>query len=366
MIKHINIRGYEKGLRFRNGEFKAALGTGTHWIWDPFSRATVDVVSQRELRLQHPALAEIVKSGALAAETLVVDLKDQERAILWVDGRFGGVLDSGLHVLWTRFHEVKADVVDARKPRFEHPLLELILKAPEAGRVLTGFAVPEGHTGAYFKNGEFVELLPPGQYAAWQKTGTFTLHAVDVRESVLDVAGQEILTADKVSLRINVLLTYRIRDVRKALAEVSEVKQALYREAQLALRAEIGTRELDGLLAAKDEVGRTLATAMRRRAPEYGVEITGFGIRDLILPGEMKSLLNKVVEARKAAEANAITRREETATMRSQLNTAKLFEENPALLRLRELEILEKVAANSKLNIMLAEKSLSERIMTLV
>ena len=326
----------------------------------------MDTVSQRDLRLQHPALAEIVKSGLLAAETLVVDLKDHERAVLWVDGRVSGVLDSGLHVLWTRLREVKAEVVDARQPRFAHPLLGVILKAPETGRVLTAFAVPEGHTGAYFKDGEFVELLPPGQYAGWQRMGTFTLHTLDVRESVLDVTGQEILTADKVSLRINVLLAYRVRDVRKALAEVSDVKQALYREAQLALRTEIGSRDLDGLLAAKEEVGRTLETVMRRRAPAYGVEVTGFGIRDLILPGEMKALLNKVVEARKAAEANTITRREETAAMRSQVNTAKLFDENPALLRLRELEILEKVATNSKLKIMLTEKGLSERVMSLV
>lgn len=366
LFKHIKIRSYEKGLLFRGGEFQGALSQGSHWIWDPAGEVQVDLVSQRELKLQHPALAEIAKSGVLADSALVVDLKDQERAVLSVDGRFASLLDSGLHVLWKHKRELKVETVDAGQGRFSHPLLATILKSPEAGRLLASFMVPEGHLGAYFQDGALVELLPPGQYAAWQRTGTLALHAVDIRETVLDVAGQEILTADKVSLRINVLLTYRIRDVRKALAEVGDVKQALYREAQLALRAEVGSRDLDSLLAAKEEVGRTLEAAMRRRAPDYGVEVTGFGLRDLILPGEMKTLLNKVVEARKAAEANALTRREETAAMRSQMNTAKLFDENPTLLRLRELEILEKVVLNSKLSISLSEKGLGERVMTLL
>jgi hypothetical protein len=80
----------------------------------------------------------------------------------------------------------------------------------------------------------------------------------------------------------------------------------------------------------------------------------------------MKELMNKVTEARKAAEANLVTRREETAALRSQANTAKLLAENPVLMRLRELEVLEKVAGGGKLNIVLGEKGLADRIMNLL
>jgi len=76
--------------------------------------------------------------------------------------------------------------------------------------------------------------------------------------------------------------------------------------------------------------------------------------------------MNKVTEAKKAAEANLIARREETAAMRSQANTAKLLADNPTLMRLRELEVLEKVAANSKLNVVLGEKRLTERIVNVL
>jgi len=96
------------------------------------------------------------------------------------------------------------------------------------------------------------------------------------------------------------------------------------------------------------------------------VEVVSLGIRDIILPGDMKDLMNKVTEAKKAAEANLITRREETAAMRSQANTAKLLESNPVLMRLRELETLEKISGNSKLSVVLGEKGLADRIVNLL
>ena len=143
-------------------------------------------------------------------------------------------------------------------------------------------------------------------------------------------------------------------------------QQALYREAQLALRAVIGARELDAFLTDKDAVTSALAESIRPRANELGLELISVGIRDLILPGEMKDLMNKVTEAKKAAEANLIARREETAAMRSQANTAKLLADNPTLMRLLELEVLERVAANSKLNVVLGEKRLTDRIVNVL
>ena len=113
-------------------------------------------------------------------------------------------------------------------------------------------------------------------------------------------------------------------------------------------------------------VGREAEELVRRRAGELGLEVVSVGIRDVILPGEMKDLMNKVAEAKKAAEANLIARREETAAMRSQANTAKLLENNPMLMRLQELEVLEKVAATGKLNVVLGEKGLVDRIVNLL
>ena len=82
---------------------------------------------------------------------------------------------------------------------------------------------------------------------------------------------------------------------------------------------------------------------MRERLGETGIEVTELGVKDVILPGEIRELVNKVVEAERVAKANLIRRQEETAATRSLLNTAKLMEENPLLLRLKELESLERL-----------------------
>jgi hypothetical protein len=105
---------------------------------------------------------------------------------------------------------------------------------------------------------------------------------------------------------------------------------------------------------------------VRRRAGELGLEIASIGIRDVILPGEKKDLMNKVTETKKAAEANLIFRREEMAAIRSQANTAKLLADSPVLMPLRELEVLEEIAANGKLNIVLGEKGLTDKVVNLL
>jgi regulator of protease activity HflC (stomatin/prohibitin superfamily) len=261
---------------------------------------------------------------------------------------------------------VDVEVVDARDVLFDHKDLNVILKSPEVEKVLNIFTVEEGHEGVYFKDGEYVKTLAPGQYASWMKVGKVKLYNIDMRETVLDVGGQEIMTSDKVTLRMNALVTYRVVDARKSVEKVNDVSQALYREAQLALRAVIGTREIDALLADKNTVASELETIIRRRAEEFGIRVISLGIRDIILPGEMKTLLNKVIEAKKASEANIIVRREETAAIRSQMNTAKLIQENPSLMRMRELEVLERVAGSSKLQVILGEKGLTERIVNLL
>jgi regulator of protease activity HflC (stomatin/prohibitin superfamily) len=217
-----------------------------------------------------------------------------------------------------------------------------------------------------FVDGNYVETLPPGRYAFWKNVAKVAMVPVDLRETMLDVAGQEIMTADKVTLRMNAVVTYRVADARKAVSTTDDVRQALYREAQLALRAVVGAKELDTFLTAKDGVAQELEEILRPRAAALGLEVIAVGIRDVILPGDMKDLMNKVTEAKKAVEANLIVRREETAAMRSQANTAKLLEGNPTLMRLRELEILEKIAASSKLNVVLGEKGLADRVVKLL
>jgi len=366
MLKRIKIHEFEMGLLFRDGEFRGLLEAGRHSFFDPLGRVRVDTVSLRAPWLVHEKLDVIVKSGALGDRARVVDLKDYERGLVWIDGRFSHVLPPGLYAFWTTFRDIKVEVLDIRTVRCAHQDLAVILKSAQIERVLECHALPAGHVGVLFQDGNFVETLPAGRHAFWKNSAEIKLVPVDTREQILDVSGQDIMTADKVTLRLNALVTYRIVDARLSLSVADDARQALYRETQLVLRALVGVRELDAFLADKDGVIQELEQGLRRRVAALGLEVITAGIRDVILPGEMKDLLNKVTEAKKAAEANLIARREETAAMRSQANTAKLLQDNPTLMRLRELEVLEKVAASSKLNIVLGEKGLTDRIVNVL
>ena len=160
----------------------------------------------------------------------------------------------------------------------------------------------------------------------------------------MEIQGQEILTKDKVTLRVNLVASYRITDPVTARGTLDKFAEYLYRELQFGLRKAFATRTLDGLLETKGQLDQAIHDHVREQALIHGITVTGVGVKDLILPGDMRELLNQVVEAEKVAQANVIKRREETAATRSLLNTAKLMDENPTLLRLKELEALEKVA----------------------
>ena len=366
VFRRIKVREWERAFLFEDRVFQRMLRPGTHWVFDPFGKTRVDVASVREAWVKTPELDVIARSGALEGEAVVLNLADSDRALVWVDGRFEAVLKPGLYALWTVFRDVKVERRDARPVRFEHVELVTILASATARDALETVAIDVGRVGLFYKDGRYVETLAPGTHAFWKAVARVKVMDVDLREQVADIAGQEIVTADKVTLRLNAVVTYKVADPVAAATSVEDYRQALYREAQLALRSVIGTRELDLLLADKDTVADELAGIVKGKASAFGLAVTGLGIRDVILPGEMKTLLNKVTEAKKAAEASLITRREETAAMRSQANTARIFESNPTLMRLKELETLEKVADKAKLSVVLGEKGLADAVVKLV
>ena len=170
------------------------------------------------------------------------------------------------------------------------------------------------------------------------------MELVDLRLQAVEVSGQDIMTRDKVSLRLNLSATYRHTDVLRAFAQLQKPAEHLYRELQFALRAAVGTRTLDELLENKTVIDDVVTAHMAAKLQPFGMVVESVGVKDIVLPGEMKAILTQVVQAEKQAQANVIRRREETAATRSLLNTAKVMEGNPVALRMKELETLERVA----------------------
>lgn len=202
--------------------------------------------------------------------------------------------------------------------------------------------VPEHHQGLVYIDNVQQPPLTQGRYHYWLVNQTVGSQVADLRLQTCEVSGQELLTEDKVTVRANVVCNYRITDAPKWFAQHQSPEEYLYRELQFAIRALIGGKSMDTLLADKQGLDTELTALIRAKVPQ-GAEIDSAGVKDIILPGEIRSILTRVVEAEKSAQANNIRRREETAATRSLLNTARVMEENPTALRLKELETLEKV-----------------------
>ncbi|HEX8914268.1 MAG TPA: slipin family protein [Humisphaera sp.] len=362
----IRIKQHERGLWFRHGEFQALLAPGAYrvWFWDR-GRDRVEVVSTLATRLEHPQLDVLLNRYDVRDQLVVVDNADHERALVWKDGRLAHVLGPGRYAFWAGPARLHVERYDVNGFRLEHARLQAVLAHAEASRWLDGVILSQSETAVLYRDGVMVDTLGPGLHVFWKGAGRATWKVVDLREQVADVSGQEIITADKVSLRVNLVVTWQVADPARAVSASADHAQALYREAQLALRAAVGGRPLDALLADKETVGAEVTAALAARAKALGLDVRGVGLRDIVLPGDMKTLLNQVIAAQKEAEANLVRRREETAQVRSQANTAKLLADNPALLRLREMELLKDVLAAAQATFVFGPGDLAEQVRSL-
>ncbi|WP_430813746.1 slipin family protein [Carboxylicivirga sp. RSCT41] len=206
------------------------------------------------------------------------------------------------------------------------------------------YRVESYEKGLLFVNDQFEKALSPGMYYFWKNETPVAVKKADMRQSQMEVSGQELLTRDKAALRISFFAAYKVVDAIKALTDNQDYIKQLYVAVQLALREYVGTLSLDEILERKEDVSAYVTASVKDKAAGFGVEMTDGGVRDIILPGDVRDIMNQVLIAQKKAQANIITRREETASTRSLLNTAKLMEDNKMLFKLKEMEYVEKIA----------------------
>jgi regulator of protease activity HflC (stomatin/prohibitin superfamily) len=373
MTLKVHIKNHERGLLLRDGDVVKLLRPGNYyrfWEWllaNP--RTKIDVFSTLTTYLSHPLLETFIHREDVRAELEVLTLTDAQRALVWRDERLTYILGPGRHALWKVPYALRIetfDIGDVKQVKFEHRQMAAVMAHPEAVRFFEGVQVTPHEEVLVYRDGVLIDRVREGLHVYWKGTGKIAWKSVDLREQVADVAGQEIMTSDKVTLRVNLVVTYQVLDALAALGATADYTQALYREAQLVLRAAVGTRPLDALLADKESIGGEVATALVARTAQLGVAVKSVGLRDIILPGDMKELMNRVIAATKEAEANLIKRREETAAARSQANTARVLAENPQLARLKELELLGEIMAKTKATFVLGPSDLSSQIKTLV
>lgn len=345
--KRVVIGDSERGLMYRNRRFERVLAPGVYRLFDPARRIevkTFDIAVPDYAGSDVDAL--IARLGAQLHEVFVLaDLGSDEVGLVFKQGKLEDVLAPGTRRLYWR-GLIAVDV--ARLPLGE----SLALPADVAQRlrqlgVLSRFAValevPAESAGLVFVDGRLQQTLTPGHYAFWNFRKNIVAEVIELRIQSVEVSGQELLTRDKVSLRVNLAASMRVADPVAARTRVAKYGDQLYRELQYGLRRAVSAKTLDELLGDKASLDADIFGYVREQVAGFGIEVLGVGVKDVILPGEMKEILNAVVQAEKSAQANVIRRREEANATRSLLNTAKLIEDNPVLMRLKELEALEKV-----------------------
>lgn len=193
-------------------------------------------------------------------------------------------------------------------------------------------------SGLLYRNGIFQRRLGPGRYWSWWPNRSIVVH--DMREQVLTVPGQEMLTADNLTVRASLLVRYRVGDALKAQSTATEFYSLFYGDAQVVLRRAIAARQLETLLAERGEVGAAIMTDLRPLADRLGLEVLTIDIRDLALSGETKRAYADIFRARKDGEAALERARGETAALRSLANGARMLRDNPRLFDLRLLQTM--------------------------
>jgi len=339
-MKKITINENQKGFLFRNGRFVKLLNAGKYAL---YGDREVEVVSLREpIASARCELPTLLANPEIARQASVIEVADQQLALHIVDGNYENILPKGRYAFWSVTNRHEFQLVDISTPEVSVDIPQhLIARLPSSICIKVEVA-PYQKARLYFDQ-KLIRILDAGVYYFWKNNVQVDVSLVDTRLIKMEITGQEILTQDKVSLRINFVCNYRITDYVRTLTEIDDYTEQIHIAAQLAMRDYVGKQRLDDILESKDEMSKYVFSRLKAKEKDFYVEITDAGVKDIILPGEIRSIMNTVLVAEKRAQANVITRREEVASTRSLLNTAKLMEENQTLYKLKELEFVEHI-----------------------
>ncbi|MDE7230169.1 MAG: slipin family protein [Oscillospiraceae bacterium] len=330
----------QKGLLFDNGVLKMILNPGKYHTF--FGKTIETLPLEGEISPNSCPVQKILDycpgAKALISE---VSVKNGEICLHYVNGVFDGCLTAGRHAFWNEYGTHEFQIISTEEPKVQD-VPAVILQKLVPG-VVQEINVQDGFGAIIYYNGKASEYLGAGRYYYWNGAVKVTCALYDLRIQTTSVGGQEILTKDKVGLRVNFVMNWRIVDYVKLAEQYPNITDLLYTAAQLALRDHLGTKTMDELLADREKFGDEILAELKERTSDTFVEVVSAGIKDVILPGEITAIMNSVLAAEKRAQANVITRREEVASTRSLLNTAKLMDENETLRRLKELEYIERI-----------------------
>lgn len=334
------VPAYNKALIFKNGRFIKMLGEGSHWISPSYEVVMYDMARSF---VPSVSLNVLLEDKELAESLYIADIKTNELGFLYENGLFRQVLLPGRYAWWKGLAVHEVVIVSTAGYEINEAIDRSLLVRPEVAVYTRAYVVESFEKGLLFVDGVYQEELSAGIYYFWKNATVLTVYKIDTRQQQMEMSGQEILTKDKANIRINFSFQYVVSDIFAAVKSKEYDKQ-LYMLIQLALRSNTAIYTLDELLDKKESISTAVMETVAVSTMQLGITVNACGIRDIILPGDVKDIMNQVLIAEKKAQANVIMRREETSSTRSLLNTAKLMEENEMLFKLKEMEYVEKIA----------------------
>lgn len=338
----IIIKEQECGYLMRDGCFQKLLFAGKYTYFKRLGYEVTVVPMTGQVKNAGIPMEILMQCPEFAARVKKLQLPDTSIALRFVNGAYREVLTSSEVYFWNVFESNEFRIVDITRPYMEESLPRIYMDLMPA-KYYKRITVKDGEAGLLYFDNQFQKRLETGTYYFWNYGAEVSCKIFNMKLQQLEISGQEVLTADKVGVRLNVVCHYRITEPEQLVKQVDGASAQLYSCIQLIIREYVGRYRLDDLLAQKEAVGREILAKVRERQKDLCVEVADGGIKDIILPGEIREIMNTVLVAEKKAQANVIMRREEVASTRSLLNTAKLMEENQILFQLKELEYLERI-----------------------
>ncbi len=340
-MKYI-INENQVGYLMKNGRFVRVLEPGKYNYISAMGYDVRIVSARGEVDTCALPVQKLREDAFFAANTVEETVPAGSFAFVVADGVPVLCVTGRTLLYWKRFEQVQVRMYAPESPEIEADFPRELLGVMNTSMV-SRLSVPVGAVSMLYFDNRFVRELATGVYWFWKLGVEVSQRQVTVSRQLLSLPAQELLTADKVTVRVTMALEYTITRPRVYAESMTNGEEQLRLTAQLALRDYVGGLKLEELLEKRSDFTGYLLERLKKSECAGWCEFASAGIKDVIIPGDVREIMNTVLVAEKQAQANVIARREEVASTRSLLNTAKLMEENPVLMRLKELEYLERI-----------------------
>lgn len=340
IMKSVIVNENRRGLLFKNGSLKKLLLPGKYSVSGGKSIELIDITLP--LSSEYCTLSKLLENDDIGKAVDVYDVCENEVALRYLDGAFVELLKVGRYAFWKEAGKTEIRIVNTDSPEVPDDIPAIVFQRIPYD-CYTRIDVPANYVYQLRIDNKFERLLEAGVYFFWNNGKPVDGLLIFKGKNKCDIMGQEVLTKDKVTVRLSFVCYYTVTDFENVYSMAKDIDECIHTTVQLALRDYIGDHSIDEILAGKNDITDFIVKKLRETEGALCIRFDEAGVKDIILPGEIRDIMNTVLVAEKQAQANVITRREEVASTRSLLNTAKLMDDNATLYRLKELEYVERI-----------------------